>query len=432
MNHFSYSGGEYRAEEVALSRIAEAVGTPFYCYSSATMVRHYRMLAEALEGVPARIFYALKANSNLAVIRTLAAQGAGADVVSEGEIRRALAAGVTPDSIVFSGVGKTAEEMAFAIEAGILQFNIESEPELDLLAEVAGARNTTVEIAVRINPDVDAHSHDKISTGRRGDKFGIAWPGARETYARAAAMPAINVAGVAVHIGSQILDLAPFEAAFGIAAQAVETLRGDGHAIRRLDLGGGLGVPYGGELPPPPSAYGDLVRRTCAGLGCDIMLEPGRLLVANAGVLVTRVLFVKESAERTFYIVDAAMNDLLRPNLYEARHGIVPLAEAPPGVPSRPVDVVGPVCESGDILAENCDLPAAVAGDLLAIRTAGAYGAVMASTYNSRLLVPEVLVNGAEFAVVRDRPSHDDLLAGEHLPGWLGPAAAPGTAKGIA
>ena len=301
MNHFSYSGGEYRAEEVALSRIAEAVGTPFYCYSSATMVRHYRMLAEALEGVPARIFYALKANSNLAVIRTLAAQGAGADVVSEGEIRRALAAGVTPDSIVFSGVGKTAEEMAFAIEAGILQFNIESEPELDLLAEVAGARNTTVEIAVRINPDVDAHSHDKISTGRRGDKFGIAWPGARETYARAAAMPAINVAGVAVHIGSQILDLAPFEAAFGIAAQAVETLRGDGHAIRRLDLGGGLGVPYGGELPPPPSAYGDLVRRTCAGLGCDIMLEPGRLLVANAGVLVTRVLFVKESAERTFY-----------------------------------------------------------------------------------------------------------------------------------
>ncbi len=420
MDNFTYRDGQLFAEDVALADLADDVGTPFFCYSSATMVRHYRVLADAFHGLDTRIFYAVKANSNLAVIRTLSREGAGADVVSEGEIRRALAAGVAPDAIVFSGVGKTQSEMAMAIEAGVLLFNVESEPELNALSEVAASRNATVDMAIRINPDVDAGTPDKISTGRKGDKFGIAWPEARSVYVDAAKMPGINVAGVACHIGSQILDLTPYKSAFEIAAGAVSALREDGHTITRLDLGGGLGVPYDNEVPPSPADYGKMVRNICGDLGVTIMLEPGRVLVANAGVFVMRVIYVKETPGGTFYVVDGAMNDLVRPTLYDAHHTIIPVTEPLESAPLKAVDVVGPVCESGDILAQNRDMPPVVAGDLLAMRTAGAYGAVMSSTYNSRLLVPEVLVKDGNHAIVRARPSYDDLWRDEHMPDWCG------------
>lgn len=419
MDHFVYKGGALHAEDVPLARIADAVGTPFYCYSTATLVRHYRVFAEGFDGLDPLICYSVKANSNLAVIGTLAAQGAGADVVSEGEIRRALAGGVPADKIVFSGVGKTRDEMAAALDAGILQFNIESEPELAALSEIASARSTTAQLAVRINPDVDADTHDKMTTGRKDNKFGIPWPQARDVYRTAAASPGIEVVGLAMHIGSQLLDLAPFEAAFKLAARAVSELRADGHDIRRLDLGGGLGVPYGDDIPPLPADYAVMVLRCVGDLGCQLIFEPGRLLAANAGVLVSRVIYVKETDYKTFLIVDAAMNDLLRPTLYEAGHTIVPLKEPAAQASRQPVDIVGPICETGDILALARPMPPVIADDLLAVRTAGAYGSVMASTYNSRLLLPEVLVKGAEFSVVRERQTFEELLAGESLPAWL-------------
>ena len=424
MDHFLYKDGALHAEDVALARIAEAVGTPFYCYSTATLVRHYRVLRGALAGIDAHIHYAIKANGNIAVIRTLALEGAGADVVSAGEVHRALAAGVAAREIVFSGVGKTRDEMALALDAGIGQFNIESEAELAVLSQVAAARGTVARIAVRINPDVDAATHDKINTGRAHDKFGIAWPGARAVCRKAAMLPGIDLAGVAVHIGSQVLDLSPFERAFAIAADAVRTLRADGHTITTLDIGGGLGVPYGDETPPSPQAYGAVVKKAVAGLGCRVFLEPGRLLVANAGVLVTRILYVKQAGETKFLIVDAAMNDLLRPTLYEANHAIVALREPAVGAPLEIVDIAGPVCESGDILRRSVPMPVALADDLLAVRSAGAYGSAMASTYNGRLLVPEVLVNGTQFAVVRPRPDYDAMLAGETLAPWQAQQAA--------
>lgn len=422
MDHFQYRDGRLCAEAVPLARIAEEVGTPFYCYATATIERHYRVFADAFAGLDATVCYAVKANSNIAVIATLARLGAGADVVSAGELTRALAAGVAPGRIVFSGVGKTADEMAAALKAGVLQINVESEPELDVLGQVAGSLGVDAPVAIRINPDVDAGTHEKITTGKSENKFGVEWTRARAVYSRAAAMPAISVVGVAVHIGSQVTDLAPFRDAYVRMRDLVAMLRADGHTIERLDLGGGLGIPYGDEVTPTPEEYAATVKAAIADLDCHIILEPGRVIVGNAGVLVTRVIHVKEGAMRTFVIVDAAMNDLLRPALYNATHAIVPVTEAAAGTELMEVDVVGPVCETADTFGTGRLLPAMKPGDLLAVRTAGAYGAVMASTYNARPLVPETLVRDATYAVVRERMSVDDMVALESFPPWL---AAP-------
>ena len=430
MNHFDYRDGALHAEDVALKDIAEAVGTPFYCYSTATIERHYRVFTAAFADAPATVCYSLKANSNLAVVRTLAELGAGADVVSGGELRRALAAGVPAERIVFSGVGKTRDEMALGLDAAILQFNVESVAELDALSELAAAAGARAPVALRINPDVDARTHGKITTGTRATKFGIPIAQAPAAAARAATLPAVDLVGLAVHIGSQLTDLAPFEAAFGRMADLARTLRADGHAIERLDFGGGLGIRYTDETPPDPEAYAAVAKRAVSGLGCRLLLEPGRVLVGNAGVLVTRVLDVKEAGGHTFVVVDAAMNDLLRPALYDAQHAIEPVTEPLPEAARAPVDVVGPVCESADSFTKNRPLPPVAAGDLLAIRTAGAYGAVMASSYNARPLTPEVLVKGSAYAVVRRRPSFDETVAAEHMPDWLveTPGRAPGRA----
>jgi diaminopimelate decarboxylase len=419
MNHFAYRNGELQAEEVPLRRIAAEVGTPFYCYSTATLERHYRVFAGAFAGQRAKVHFALKANTNLAVVKTLARLGAGADVVSEGELRRALQAGIPAGDIIFSGVGKTAAEMAFALQAGIHQFNVESEPELETLNGLALELGKRAPIAIRVNPDVDAKTHAKISTGKAENKFGVPWTRARAIYARAAALPGIAVLGVAVHIGSQLTDLAPLEAAFLRVGELVRQLRADGHDIRRLDLGGGLGIPYRDEAPPLPEAYAAMVGRVTGNLGCELALEPGRLIVGNAGVLVTQVIYVKQGAAKTFVILDAAMNDLARPSLYEAWHGILPVRQPAPGATLAPVDLGGPVCESTDMLASDRPMPPLAAGDLLAIGSAGAYGAVMASTYNLRLLIPEVLVQGERFAVVRPRPSYAEMLGHDRLPAWL-------------
>ncbi|MEO0820236.1 MAG: diaminopimelate decarboxylase [Pseudomonadota bacterium] len=421
MDHFAYRAGALHAEDVPVAEIAAAVGTPFYLYSTATLERHYRVFDEALGGMDHLIAYALKANSNLAVVATLARLGAGADVVSGGELARALAAGVAPEKIVFSGVGKTVEEMRAALSAGIGHFNIESEPELALLSETAAAMGATARIAVRVNPDVDAETHAKISTGKSENKFGVPIDRAPALYAHAATLPGIEVIGVDVHIGSQLTGLAPFEAAFEKVAELTRDLRAAGHRIERLDLGGGLGIPYraSNTAPPLPFDYGALIQRTVGGLGCQVVIEPGRLIAGNAGLLVARVLFVKEGAGRRFLILDAAMNDLIRPAMYEAFHEIVPVLEPAPGAPLEPADVVGPVCETGDTFARERQLPPVSAGDLVAFRSAGAYGAVMASEYNSRPLVPEVLVSAERFAVVRSRPTLEDMLARDSVPGWI-------------
>ncbi len=420
MDHFHYRDGRLHAEDVAIEDIAAAVGTPVYVYSTATLERHFRTFAGSFDGLDATICYAVKANSNIAVIRALADLGAGADVVSGGELRAALTAGVPAGRIVFSGVGKTRDEMAAALTAGVMQINVESEPELEALGGVARSLGVRAPVAIRINPDVDAHTHAKITTGRGENKFGIEWTVAHRVYARAAAMPEIDVVGTATHIGSQLTDLEPFREAFLRLRDLVVMLRADGHRIRTLDLGGGLGIPYGNEEAPipAPSAYAGVVRETVGDLGCRLILEPGRLLVGNAGALATRIVYVKEGATRTFVIVDAAMNDLLRPTLYNAHHAIVPVTEPPANAKTRPVDIVGPICETGDTFGTGRPLPPVAAGDLLVIRTAGAYGAVMASTYNMRPLVAEVLVKGGAFAVVRDRIPVEDLLARQHIPNW--------------
>ncbi|NJO54335.1 MAG: diaminopimelate decarboxylase [Bacteroidales bacterium] len=421
MNHFAYRGGALHAENVALAEIAAQTGTPVYCYSTATLVRHYQVFAEALAGLDHLICYALKANSNQAVLATLAGLGAGADVVSGGELARALAAGMPADKIVFSGVGKTEAELAAALDAGILCLNVESEPELAALSKVATSMGKVAAVSLRINPDVDARTHKKIATGKAENKFGIPASRARAVYAAAANMPGIRIAGVDMHIGSQIVDLAPFDEAFALLAQLVGDLRADGHAIHHVDLGGGLGIPYrtDNEPPPEPLRYGEIVRRHIAPLGCRVIIEPGRLIVGNAGVLVAKVLYVKEGEAKTFVITDAGMNDLIRPTLYEAFHDIRPLKEPQPGGPRMVADVVGPVCETGDFQAQDRDLPPLAAGDLIAILTAGAYGAVQASTYNTRPLVPEVLVKGDEWALVRPRVEVADLIALDRLPPWL-------------
>jgi diaminopimelate decarboxylase len=428
MHHFAYrqgvgGGSILHAEDLSLADLADSVDTPFYCYSTATLERHYRVFADAFTGMDAEVCYSVKANSNLGVLATLARLGAGMDVVSEGELRRVLAAGVAPEKIAFSGVGKTADEMAVALEEGIFAFNVESEPELRTLSETASALGLSARIALRVNPDVDAQTHHKIATGKAENKFGIPYGEALALYRLAAALPGVDPRGVHMHIGSQITDLAPFRNAFALLKDLVDELRSNSFAIDFVNLGGGLGVPYRSDEPAPPlpAEYGKLVRDTVGDLGCKLLFEPGRLIAANAGILVSRVLYVKRGEPKTFTIVDAAMNDLIRPTLYEAYHEIWPVAEPAPGAPMITSDVVGPVCETGDYLALDRALPELRSGDLIAVMTAGAYGAVLASQYNSRLLVPEVLVAGDRYAVTRPRPHYGDMLAAERLPDWLKP-----------
>ncbi|RMF40338.1 MAG: diaminopimelate decarboxylase, partial [Alphaproteobacteria bacterium] len=403
MDHFLYRDGVLHAENVALPEIAAAVGTPCYVYSTETLIRHYRLFTAALDGLDHLVCYAMKANSNLAVLRLLAREGAGMDTVSGGEIARAVRVGVPAQRIVFSGVGKTEAEMRMALELGIGQFNVESEPELRLLSQIAAAMGRTAPVALRVNPDVDALTHAKIATGKAENKFGIPIANAPSVYAEAAGLPGIEVIGVDMHIGSQLTDLAPFRNAFAKLADLTRQLRAEGHAIRRLDLGGGLGIPYArsNEPPPLPADYGALVRAMLGDLGCEIVIEPGRLIVGNAGILLSRVLYLKQGADRRFLVLDAAMNDLVRPAMYDAYHEIVPVDEPDPAAETGPVDVVGPVCETGDTFARARPLPRLAPGALVAFRTAGAYAAVMASEYNSRPLVPEVLVRGDHFDVVR-------------------------------
>jgi diaminopimelate decarboxylase len=421
VNQFHYRDGVLHAEDVPLPDIAAAAGTPFYCYSTAALVRHYRAFRDAFGGLDTLICYAMKANSNQSVIRTLVAEGAGCDVVSEGELRRALAAGCPPERIVFAGVGKTAREIAFAVDAGIYCFNAESEPEILSISEIASAKGRTVKVAIRVNPDVDAKTHHKITTGKAENKFGIPWLRAREVYAHAAKLPGIRLSGVDMHIGSQITDLAPFDQAYGLLADLVRELLADGHVIDHVDAGGGLGIPYRLDEPPPPepAAYGEIVRRRLGNLGCRILFEPGRVFVGNAGVLVTEVVYVKRGAFKTFVVVDAAMNDLIRPTLYDAHHDIRPVHKPEPHRDRIVADVVGGVCETGDYLALDRRMPEVQPGELLAIMTAGAYGAVQASTYNTRPLLPEILVNGADYAVVRARQTYDELIGMDRIAPWL-------------
>ncbi|MEO9615200.1 MAG: diaminopimelate decarboxylase [Nitratireductor sp.] len=421
MNHFDYRDGVLFAEDVPVPRIAAAVGTPFYCYSTATLSRHYSVFTDAFADLDALVCYAMKANSNQAVLKTLAGLGAGADVVSEGELRRALAAGIAPGKILFSGVGKTAAEMDFALQAGIFCFNVESEPELELLSARAVAAGRVAPVSLRINPDVDARTHRKISTGKAENKFGIAWQHARDAYRHAAALPGLRVSGVDMHIGSQITELQPFDDAFALLTELTQALRADGHAIEHVDLGGGLGIPYrfDNDPPPLPDAYAAMVRKRMAGLGVKVIFEPGRMIVGNAGILVSSVIFLKEGDARNFLIVDAAMNDLIRPTLYDAYHDIRPVVQSGPDTQALTVDVVGPVCETGDYLGLERSLPRMGPGDLIAVGTAGAYGAVQSGTYNTRLLVPEVLVNGDRYHVVRPRPTYDALISLDSIPDWL-------------
>jgi diaminopimelate decarboxylase len=420
MNHFHYKNGILHAEDVPLDTLAEKIGTPFYCYSTATLTRHYNVFAKALPK-DSLIAYSVKANGNVAVVKTLAQLGAGADVVSGGELKKALAAGVPGERIVFSGVGKTRAEMRLALEAGIYQFNVESEPELEALGEVAVSMGVKAPVTIRVNPDVDAKTHHKITTGTAETKFGIPWPRAREAYTRAKKLPGIEVVGVDVHIGSQITDLAPFRAAFLKLVDYVAVLRAEGHRITRADLGGGLGVPYrmDNEPPPEPEAYGNIVAEVTKGLDLRLIFEPGRLIVANAGVLITRAIYVKHGESKTFLIIDAGMNDLIRPAMYDAHHDIVPVREPAPHASRRRYDVVGPVCETADLFARDRDLPEAHGNDLMAVLTAGAYGSVMSSAYNARPPAPEVLVRGAEWCEVRRRLTLEDLVSLDRIPGWL-------------
>jgi len=421
MNHFDYRDGVLHAEAVSLSDLAKTVGTPFYCYSTATLERHFRVFTEAFAGEKVMVCYALKANSNQSVLRTLAKLGAGADVVSGGELKRALAAGIPASKILFSGVGKTEAELRAALAADIHCINVESEPELDLLSRLAVETGRTARISVRVNPDVDAGTHAKISTGKSENKFGIPLAQARAVYARAARLPGIAVTGTDVHIGSQITDLSKMETAFRILTEFVHELRSDGHTISHVDFGGGLGIPYyhDREAPPAPDAYAAMVRRITHNLGCTLMFEPGRMIVGNAGILVARVIYVKHGDAKNFVIIDAAMNDLIRPTLYEAHHDILPVVQPAPGTHMMLADVVGPVCETGDYLALDRKLPEPKAGDLLAIMTAGAYGAVQASTYNTRPLVPEVLVKDDQYALVRPRIEVEELIALDKPAPWL-------------
>ncbi len=427
MDHFLYRDGVLHAEDVPVAEIAAAVGTPFYVYSTATLERHYHLFSDALAGMDHLVCFAMKAASNIAILKTLARLGAGMDVVSGGEYLRAKAAGVPGDKIVFSGVGKTRDEMRLALKGGIRQFNVESEPEMEALSAVATELGLRAPITVRVNPDVDAKTHAKIATGKSENKFGIPISRAREIYAHAARLPGLEVIGIDVHIGSQLTDLEPFRLAYQKVAELTEILRADGHDIRRLDLGGGLGIPYtrGNEAPPLPSQYGAMIKDVVGHLGCEIEIEPGRLIAGNAGLMVSEIIYVKSGEGRDFLILDGAMNDLVRPAMYDAWHDIVPVVEPEPGAEQRPYDIVGPVCESGDTFARQRMMPALKAGDLVAFRSAGAYGAVMASEYNTRPLIPEVLVNGQDFAVIRARPTFDEIINRDTIPEWLSHAVGP-------
>lgn len=420
MDHFNYVDGELFAEDVPLRRIAAEVGTPVYVYSTATLTRHFKLFQQALDWTDHLVCFAVKSNSNLAVLKLLGDLGAGMDIVSAGEYARARAAGVPGERIVFSGVGKTAAEMRMALEGGIRQFNVESEPELDLLSQVASRLGVVAPIAVRVNPDVDAKTHEKIATGKSENKFGIPIAQARAVYARAAALPGIKVVGIDMHIGSQLTDLEPYRQAYAKMADLTRALRADGHDIRRLDMGGGLGIPYrrDNNAPPLPIEYGQVIRDAVGDLGCEIEIEPGRNIAGNAGILLSSVIYLKQGEGRNFLILDAAMNDLIRPAMYAAHHDIVPVLEPAPGAEVAPVDVVGPVCETGDTFEKAVQLPKLDAGDLVALRSAGAYGAVMASEYNSRPLVPEVLVQGDQFAVIRARPTLEEMLGRDTIPEW--------------
>lgn len=421
MHHFDYKNGALFAEDVAIEDIAREVGTPFYVYSTATLTRHYEVFSSAFDDIPSLVCYAMKANSNQAVLTILAQLGAGMDVVSEGELRRARAAGVPANKIVFSGVGKTEAEQVYALEEDILCFNVESEPELYQLSRVATQMGKIARVSVRINPDVDAKTHAKIATGKAENKFGIPWQRAREVYAEAASLPGIQVTGIDMHIGSQITELEPFDNAFARLGELITDLRGQGHAIDHVDLGGGLGIPYvtDNNPPPHPDAYAEVVKKHVRELDCKVMFEPGRMIAGNAGVLVTKVIYVKEGADKNFIIVDGAMNDLIRPTLYEAYHEVRPVTEPAEYAERIKADIVGPVCETGDFLAQDRDMPKVNAGEMMVVFSAGAYGAVQASTYNSRLLVPEVLVNADEFAVIRPRTSYEDLIGLDQIPDWL-------------
>jgi len=421
MHHFVYKDGVLHAEKVSLASMAADVGTPFYCYSSATLERHYSVFADAFTGSDALICYSIKANSNLAVLKTLGSLGSGMDVVSEGELCRAGAVGIPGEKIVFSGVGKTREAMALALEMGIYAFNVESEAELTTLSDVATSMNATARVAFRVNPDIDPKTHKKISTGKAEDKFGIPWERARNVYAQAAKLPGIAACGIHMHIGSQITSLAPFNDAFALLRELSSALREDGHVLEFINFGGGLGVPYKADdpTPPHPDDYASTVRAAVSDLGCRLVFEPGRMIAGNAGILVARVLYVKQGANQRFTIVDAAMNDLIRPTLYEAWHEIWPVEEAKHNAAHAITDVVGPVCETGDYLALARDLPKFRSDDLIAVLTAGAYGAVQSSTYNTRRLIPEVMVRGDQYAVIRPRPSYDELLGQDTLPQWL-------------
>lgn len=420
MDHFTYRNGTLYAEDVSITEIAATVGPPFYCYSSATLTRHYTVFADAFTRVPTTLCFAVKANSNLAVLRLLAKLGSGADAVSEGEIRRAIAAGIPAAKIVFSGVGKTPDEMRYALEQHIGQFNVESRAELEQLNQVALSMNLHAPIALRVNPDVDANTHDKISTGRKEDKFGIEWDKARSLYALAGELKGIKVMGISTHIGSQLTSLDPFQQAFHKVAGLVETLRADGHTITRLDLGGGLGIPYSSDdTPPSPADYASMVIDTTQKLGCELIFEPGRLITGNAGILISKVIYHKLTSHKDFLVIDAAMNDLMRPALYGSHHDIIPVIEPQLDATTSKVDVVGPICETTDIFCKDRPLPPIEPEALIAFRSAGAYGAVMSNEYNSRLLVPEVLVNQEKFAIIRDRPSYDEMLARDNIPEWI-------------
>ncbi|MCK0140855.1 diaminopimelate decarboxylase [Aliiroseovarius sp. F20344] len=421
MDHFLYQDGVLHAEDVSIQEIAAEVGTPFYVYSAATLKRHIGLFNEALGWADHLVCFAVKSNSNLAVLKLLGEMGAGMDVVSGGEYRRAIAAGVPGDRIVFSGVGKTREEMRLALTDGIRQFNLESEPEMRVLSEVATEMGVVAPVTVRVNPDVDAKTHAKISTGKSENKFGIPITRAREVYAEIASLPGLKAVGIDVHIGSQLTELEPFRQAYQKVAELTEALRADGHDITRLDLGGGLGIPYerSNEAPPLPIEYGQMVKETVGHLGCEIEIEPGRLVSGNAGIMVTSVIYVKEGEGQDFLIVDAAMNDLVRPAMYEAHHDIIPVVENAPGEEKSRYDIVGPICETGDTFAKGRDLDSLKPDDLIAFRSAGAYGAVMASEYNSRPLIPEVLVMGDQYAVIRARPTYEEMLGRDTIPEWL-------------
>lgn len=420
MHHFTYNDGRLFAEDVDIDALAGEVGTPFYVYSEATLRRHFRVFADAFADTDVLVAYSVKANSNLAVLSALASEGAGADVVSGGELQRALRAGIAPNKIVFSGIGKTRDEMTAALEAGIYQFNVESEPELLALAEIAVDLGKEAPIALRINPDIAAGGHKKISTGKAEDKFGVPWSQARALYKAAREMSGITIKGVDVHIGSQIAELAPFESAFRKVATLIADLRADGCAISRLDLGGGLGIPYGeGATPPHPDAYAQMIKRVTAPLDVQLIFEPGRMIAGNAGILVSRVLYVKEGEERRFLIIDAAMNDLIRPALYDAYHDIIPVMKHA-ATENDLYDVVGPICETSDRFAQARRLPELKAGDLVAVMSAGAYGASQTSEYNSRPLIPEIMVNAARHAIIRRRPDFEDMISNERMPEWLG------------